>query len=57
MVLVCFQREGFVKSASSNSVQSFLDWFSETAMFSAFIESRLDRAGIEACGKNQFVLL
>lgn len=38
-----FQRENFVKGVSSNSIQHFLDWFSETAMFTAFIESRLDR--------------
>lgn len=39
-----FQRENFVKGISSNSIQNFLDWFSETAMFTAFIESRLDRS-------------
>uniref|UniRef100_A0A1B6EAM3 UDENN domain-containing protein n=1 Tax=Clastoptera arizonana TaxID=38151 RepID=A0A1B6EAM3_9HEMI len=38
-----FQRENFVKSASSNSKKYFLDWFSETSMFTAFIEERLDR--------------
>lgn len=32
-----------MKGVSSNSIQNFLDWFSETAMFTAFIESRLDR--------------
>ncbi|XP_054275648.1 uncharacterized protein LOC128994857 [Macrosteles quadrilineatus] len=39
-----FQREAFVKSVSSSTVQSFLDWFTETTMFTAFIESRLDRS-------------
>ncbi|XP_046670983.1 DENN domain-containing protein 2B-like isoform X2 [Homalodisca vitripennis] len=39
-----FQRDSFVKSITSNTAQSFLDWFSETTMFTAFIESRLDRS-------------
>jgi len=39
-----FQRESFIKSVSSGTMQSFLDWFTETTMFTAFIESRLDRS-------------
>uniref|UniRef100_A0A1B6L405 UDENN domain-containing protein n=1 Tax=Graphocephala atropunctata TaxID=36148 RepID=A0A1B6L405_9HEMI len=39
-----FQRDSFVRSVASSTVQSFLDWFSETTMFTAFIESRLDRS-------------
>ncbi|XP_039287531.1 DENN domain-containing protein 2A [Nilaparvata lugens] len=38
-----FQRDLFVKSISSRSIQLFLEWFTETAMFNAFIQSRLER--------------
>ncbi|XP_075228892.1 uncharacterized protein LOC142328757 [Lycorma delicatula] len=38
-----FQRETFVRNGSSRSIQLFLEWFTETAMFNAFIESRVER--------------
>ncbi|RZF33591.1 hypothetical protein LSTR_LSTR009047 [Laodelphax striatellus] len=38
-----FQRDLCVKSISSRSIQLFLEWFTETAMFNAFIQSRLER--------------
>ncbi|XP_043244210.1 DENN domain-containing protein 2B-like [Amphibalanus amphitrite] len=33
------QRESFVEAAPSDDVREFLEWFTETAMFAAFIES------------------
>ncbi|KAF4524782.1 hypothetical protein B566_EDAN010155, partial [Ephemera danica] len=39
-----FERESFVKGAYPRCIQSFLEWFTETAMFSHFIESRLQSA-------------
>ncbi|KAJ4444122.1 hypothetical protein ANN_05911 [Periplaneta americana] len=40
--LKVFERESFIKAVSSQSTRLFLEWFTETAMFSAFIESRLE---------------
>ncbi|XP_023713719.1 uncharacterized protein LOC111867790 isoform X2 [Cryptotermes secundus] len=36
------ERESFIKAVTSESIRLFLEWFTETAMFSAFIESRLE---------------
>ncbi|XP_034235043.1 DENN domain-containing protein 2A-like [Thrips palmi] len=38
-----FERESFIKAVRSRSIQLFLEWFTETAMFSAFIDSRVDK--------------
>lgn len=56
LLIGLFQRESFVKSVSSNTVQSFLDWFSESTMFTAFIESRLDRS-VDPRGEFIIILL
>ncbi|XP_046383178.1 uncharacterized protein LOC124153845 [Ischnura elegans] len=37
-----FMRESFIKAMPFHGVQMFLEWFTETAMFSAFIHSRLE---------------
>ncbi|XP_071441310.1 uncharacterized protein [Hetaerina americana] len=37
-----FQRESFIKAMPFDSVQMFLEWFTETSMFSAFIDARLE---------------
>ncbi|KDR16140.1 DENN domain-containing protein 2C [Zootermopsis nevadensis] len=37
-----FERESFIKAVTCQSFRLFLEWFTETAMFSAFIESHLD---------------
>ncbi|CAH0383279.1 unnamed protein product [Bemisia tabaci] len=44
-----FQREAFINCVESKSVRLFLDWFTETAMFQLFIESRLE-SGPESRG-------
>ncbi|KAK7866426.1 hypothetical protein R5R35_008953 [Gryllus longicercus] len=44
-----FERESFIKAVPLHSVQLFLEWFSETAMFSSFVESRLNE-GAETKG-------
>jgi hypothetical protein len=36
-----FQKESFIEAVTDIEVRNFLKWFVETAMFSAFIESRL----------------
>lgn len=36
-----FEKEKFMKSVTSPTTQSFLEWFSETAMFHAFIQERV----------------
>lgn len=33
------QREAFVSAAPSDDVREFLSWFTETAMFDAFVQS------------------
>ena len=37
-----FQKESFIKAVNSQSIRLFLEWFTETAMFCAFLESRLE---------------
>lgn len=39
-----FERESFIKAVRSRSIQMFLEWFTETAMFSAFIDARLEKS-------------
>lgn len=56
LLIHLLQRESFVKSVSSNTVQNFLDWFSESTMFTAFIESRLDRS-VDPRGEFRIILL
>lgn len=56
LLIHLLQRESFVKSVSSNTVQNFLDWFSESTMFTAFIESRLDRS-VDPRGELVIILL
>lgn len=56
LLIDLFQRESFVKSVTSNTVQNFLDWFSESTMFTAFIESRLDRS-VDPRGEFILILL
>lgn len=56
LLILLLQRESFVKSVSSNTVQNFLDWFSESTMFTAFIESRLDRS-VDPRGEFRIILL
>ncbi|XP_039751838.1 DENN domain-containing protein 2B-like isoform X2 [Pararge aegeria] len=36
---VVFDKEAFIKNASSKQVQYFLEWFTETAMFNHFIQN------------------
>ncbi|GBP20257.1 Suppression of tumorigenicity 5 protein [Eumeta japonica] len=36
---VIFNKESFIKSAQSKQVQYFLEWFTETAMFSHFVQN------------------
>ncbi|KAK6645425.1 hypothetical protein RUM43_001702 [Polyplax serrata] len=36
-----FERKGFIKYVASTTAQSFLEWFTKTAMFQAFIHERL----------------
>lgn len=38
-----FERESFIKAVQSRSVQMFLEWFTETAMFSEFITTRVEQ--------------
>ncbi|KAE8742896.1 hypothetical protein FOCC_FOCC011514 [Frankliniella occidentalis] len=38
-----FERESFIKAVRSRSIQMFLEWFTETAMFAAFIDSKLEK--------------
>jgi hypothetical protein len=41
-VVLCFvQRELFVKAVSSRSISMFLEWFTQTQMFEAFILDKL----------------
>ncbi|PSN51775.1 hypothetical protein C0J52_05278 [Blattella germanica] len=40
--LKVFERESFIKAVNSQSIRLFLEWFTETAMFSSFIESHLE---------------
>lgn len=37
------QKAVFVRNHSNSGVRDFLEWFTETAMFNLFIESRLRR--------------
>ncbi|XP_067000147.2 uncharacterized protein [Anabrus simplex] len=43
-----FERESFIKAVPSRSIQLFLEWFTETGMFTIFIDSRLNN--LEAKG-------
>jgi len=40
-----FQKESFIKAVPSRYTQSFLECFTDTAMFNVFIESRLNKQG------------
>lgn len=42
-----FQREAFGRDHSSQGVRMFLEWFTETAMFHLFIESRLRHDAVQ----------
>jgi hypothetical protein len=45
--LAIFQRAVFNRNPSNSSVRDFLEWFTETAMFNFFIESRLRNDAIQ----------
>ncbi|KAJ9593008.1 hypothetical protein L9F63_015327, partial [Diploptera punctata] len=40
--LKVFEKESFIKAVTSQSMRLFLEWFTETAMFCAFMESHLE---------------
>ncbi len=42
-----FQRAVFTRNHSNSSVRDFLEWFTETAMFNLFIESRLRHDAVQ----------
>jgi dDENN domain len=41
------QRELFVKAVSSRSISMFLEWFTQTQMFEAFILDKLKEDAME----------
>ncbi|GLV38467.1 DNA replication helicase/nuclease 2 [Carabus blaptoides fortunei] len=62
-----FERDDFIKHHRSKCVKLFLEWFSETAMFHTFIQTRLDGTSVDKmfeercielnCEKNSAALL
>ena len=53
MMSVVLQREQFVKAVNSKSIRMFLEWFTETQMFNAFINNQLHEEG-EGPGNVQY---
>lgn len=40
-LILLLQKDTFIKAVHSSSTQSFLEWFTETAMFHVFIQDRV----------------